>query len=379
MKKIVYMLLLGSIMCACGDEEGMLEPQMQLENLYTIVDDPDDAVKHHVYEIYEKYGVPVYFNDTIGKFFVKTDVTGNPYYRDEVLDLAWNFDSYDQSSTYEYDYCTDPAKQEEMLKAIELYLEDAAKPLWPFAFFVVDSARTVNKKTLVKTKWEDKYNLNNFRTIVLINGNWDWEEDEPAEVMTEMKQAYVINKISNFSVEVAEFGSVSNRFYDKYFGDLYAVDSTVLITGNYAEVNAEGSRLSHYDYQITSIGNFDARDYWVNQMETTPPNADFYTRAYLEPDHFSLNRYDEEQKALFAKLGQDILGGYGFVDVYVFRGGRLYEEAPEDAGKDMQYFVRTILSSSDAEFRAEWGDYPRVMQKYEILYRLLTEKLGLEL
>lgn len=374
MKKIVYMLLLGSIMCACGDEEGMLEPQMQLENLYTIVDDPDDAVKHHVYEIYEKYGVPVYFNDTIGKFFVKTDVTGNPYYRDEVLDLAWNFDSYDQSSTYEYDYCTDPAKQEEMLKAIELYLEDAAKPLWPFAFFVVDSARTVNKKTLVKTKWEDKYNLNNFRTIVLINGNWDWEEDEPAEVMTEMKRSYVINKISNFPVEVAEFGSVSHDYYDKYFGNTDLASGEVLTIGNREEVDAEGSGLSHYDYIVSAIGSFDEIEQHFGSH-----NTDFFTRAYLRPDYFIYDTYSPEDKALLAKLGRDILGGHGVVAVNEYSGYVAYEEMPADEGKDMQYFVRAILSSSDADFRAEWGDYPRVMQKYEILYRLLTEKLGLEL
>ena len=50
------------LMIACS-KESTLESRINLDELYVIQDDPDDPVKHRIYEIYETYGIPVYFND----------------------------------------------------------------------------------------------------------------------------------------------------------------------------------------------------------------------------------------------------------------------------------------------------------------------------
>ena len=73
MRNAIY-LILALLILGCEKENG-LTSQIELENLYEIKDDPSDPIKHRVYEIYDRYGVPVYFNDTIGKIFVKRDVT----------------------------------------------------------------------------------------------------------------------------------------------------------------------------------------------------------------------------------------------------------------------------------------------------------------
>ena len=111
MRNAIY-LILALLILGCEKENG-LTSQIELENLYEIKDDPSDPIKHRVYEIYDRYGVPVYFNDTIGKIFVKRDVTGKDVYRYETLDLAWGFTSYNRL-TYTYEYMTDP----ELLKII---------------------------------------------------------------------------------------------------------------------------------------------------------------------------------------------------------------------------------------------------------------------
>ena len=72
------------LMIACS-KESTLESRINLDELYVIQDDPDDPVKHRIYEIYETYGIPVYFNDTIGRIFLKTDVHGQPVYQYEKL------------------------------------------------------------------------------------------------------------------------------------------------------------------------------------------------------------------------------------------------------------------------------------------------------
>ena len=56
-------------MIACS-KESTLESRINLDELYVIQDDPDDPVKHRIYEIYETYGIPVYFNDTMGNRFI---------------------------------------------------------------------------------------------------------------------------------------------------------------------------------------------------------------------------------------------------------------------------------------------------------------------
>ena len=53
-------------MIACS-KESTLESRINLDELYVIQDDPDDPVKHRIYEIYETYGMKnwIWLGDTI--------------------------------------------------------------------------------------------------------------------------------------------------------------------------------------------------------------------------------------------------------------------------------------------------------------------------
>ena len=52
---------------------------------------------------------------------------------------------------------------------------------------------------------------------------------------------------------------------------------------------------------------------------------------------------------------------------------------PMDEDDDLNVFMREMLRFSREEFETLWGDYPLVMQKYDILYDLLTNEFGVEL
>ena len=94
-------MLLACLLLACQKEDG-ITPGTGFENLYTIQDDPNDSIQHKRYELYTTYGVPVFFNDTIGKVFVKTDVNGDSVFRYETLDLNWAFNGTNSGSvTYQ--------------------------------------------------------------------------------------------------------------------------------------------------------------------------------------------------------------------------------------------------------------------------------------
>ena len=85
---------------------------------------------------------------------------------------------------------------------------------------------------------------------------------------------------------------------------------------------------------------------------------------------------DEEELAFLAKLGRYGVGVFGFV-----YGNPIYPgtRAPQDVSSDLDSYISAMLSKSPDEFREEWNHCPLVMEKYEILYRVITEELGIEL
>lgn len=322
MRRLVY-IYFWLMMIACSQEE-TLESRINLDELYTIQDDPDDPVKHRIYEIYDTYGIPVYFNDTIGRIFLKTDVHGQPVYQYEKIDLAWGYDSYAKLE-YRYQYIIDPEKQLEILTWIEQYLKDAGKALFPFCFFVPESVTAKNMDNREVTEVDQQFMIG-FRTLTMIMGNWT--EGSPGDILLDMKRSMVTQKIKNYSEDLAYFNKVSdaNWYGQKYWSDL--------------------------DNTITR--------YW--KCDVLNPD---YT-GYLTGEALETARIE----------ARPITGRFGFVMGSEWGGGLF---TPYDTQKDLDCFVKVILSVSDEVFRKQWGTCPLVMEKYEVLYRIITEKLGVEL
>ena len=125
-------MLLACLLLACQKEDG-ITPGTGFENLYTIQDDPNDSIQHKRYELYTTYGVPVFFNDTIGKVFVKTDVNGDSVFRYETLDLNWAFSGTNSGSvTYQVTRLTDPGLMMKSLRFAEIFLKNSQQALYPY-------------------------------------------------------------------------------------------------------------------------------------------------------------------------------------------------------------------------------------------------------
>ena len=87
MRTIFY--IVGCLLLLGCQKEDALESKIDYVNLYEITDSPEDSVQHLRYELYKNYNVSVYFTDTVGKYFLKNDIYGNPVYRYELLDLSF--------------------------------------------------------------------------------------------------------------------------------------------------------------------------------------------------------------------------------------------------------------------------------------------------
>lgn len=326
MKKLIYILSIF-LLLACNREE--LDNPVFYENLYTIQDDPSDPVKHRIYGIYEKYGAPVYFNDTIGKYYVKDDVYGNPYYRYELIDLNWHFYSDDsKTATYKIYYQTDPEHQMVSLDFVEKLLKNISRPIQPHAIFIADSIRFMKQGT---GSGYTVYSVQ-FRSVTVagLSGKTELQKDSLIDNIT---RSLISMKISRFKGQLYKFYSVSKTaWFGKQWRELGPV-----WTGTWGP----------------SIFSQWAKDYL---MAGTPWDAPL-TEEQVEA------KRDEVRK---------IIGQYGFVG-----GNDVY--SPENTSRDLELYMAEILSCDRAEFTRRWKNCPLVMRKYEILYHLLKEELDYEL
>ena len=53
--------------------------------------------------------------------------------------------------------------------------------------------------------------------------------------------------------------------------------------------------------------------------------------------------------------------------------------SPDNMEDDLNGYITEILQHSKEEFEQLWGDSPLVMKKYEILCKIITDELGVEL
>jgi len=331
MKNVIY-LILAFLVLGCEKESG-LTSNIKLENLYVIQDDPSDPVKHWVYEIYKEYGVPVYFNDTIGQVFVKKDVNGKNVYRYETLDLAWKFTSYN-GLTYVYEYMTEPEEQLKALGIIEEYLKIASKPLRPFNFFVTRSATTINRNDEKNIYSYGDYVF--FYRTVLMTG--DWSEIQISSLPEIMRRAMVKNKITNYKDLLAAFNAVSNKVW---YGNSWA--------------------------------KLDAN--WYDYVKTTDWPQYYFSPGALADTWYGAKEMTAEELKEFRAAVRSAMGQFGFVSYH----SNTSTNTPEDEERDLVTYIAEMLNHSRNEFEELWGNSPLVMEKYEILYSIVAEELGVEL
>ena len=320
MKYVIYLVLVF-LFLGC-EKEDALTSKIKLENLYVIEDDPNNPVKHRIYDIYTQYGVPVYFNDTIGKVFVKTDVTGKDVYRYETLDLAWGFTSYSDVK-YNYEYLIDPDEQLKALGIIEEYLRVASKLLYPFNFFVTKSATIVDQKDSKKLYEKGAYTIN-YRTVLMTG---DWTEDLVASLPETMMREMVKSKILNYKDQLAAFNDVSDKVW---YGEMWT----------------------------------DLDPHWYDYVDGTDKPRWYFSPSALDDSWFGVASMEPEELAEFRAAIRLAIGQFGFVSAGKFTS----LSSPSDSETDLVAYISEMLNHSKAEFEKLWGNSPLVMENITIIF-----------
>ena len=311
------------VLISCN-KEAQIVPSLEFDNVYEIKSDTDDPVKMRVYDIYKKYKIPVFFNDTIGQVFVMNDVKGNPIYHTERVNLEWSFFGYEKTH-YDYTYMSTNQEKLDALDIIEEFLTKSNAALHPFSSLVVKSARIMEQEVQRSQIVNGNY-LIGFRSI-LMSGNWS--AATKLALPESMKRDMVLNKINNYPSDVAEFGAVSTALW----------------------------------YGRKSWNSLD------NSIPTTWQDANA-----LVPTWSGISRYTAAELDQMRANARPVIGRFGFV-----RGAAGINLTPSNATEDLGFFVVEMLKYPHEEFLQLWGHSPLVIKKYNILKNLIENKMNVKL
>lgn len=340
MRNVIYILLI--VLISGCQKEDALKPNLEYDHLYVIEDDPSDPVKHRVYEIYKQYDVPVYFNDTIGKIFMKNNIHGNPVYRYETLDLGWSFTSY-SNTKYHYEYMIEAEERMKALDIIENYLKLASKALYPYNFFVVKSASTEDTQGGIKNYKAGDFVIN-FRSLLMTG---DWVSSGVEGLPADMRREMVKNKIMNYKDLLSAFNNTSKaEWYDVSYKSLNPNHFDALVVPNEFE--------------------------W--KYETMAPPEYYFGPGCFETNWWGAKEFTLEGLENFRAAVRLKIGLWGFVSSG-YTGG----STPIDTEHDLTAYISEMLNYSREEFGELWGASPLVMKKYDILYEIVANELGVEL
>lgn len=344
--RLIYALMIMLTFSACTGEDE-IKGEMSLTNPFTVSDDLNDSIQHKRFEIYEKYGVPVYFNDTIAKTDQGLDRNGAPVIQYETIDLNWGFESYNRDTKYKYDYIASDTEKMQALKFVDKFLQNCSKPMRPFSIMLAD---TLTVKTTSKTT-KPQYHVG-FRTVVF----------------TQLKDINSDAKIDSLSQSV-----INNMVKDK-----------VAANANVCEQFAEVSSKNHYYnknlkiddnphiQQLLSIN-------WTFSLSCLYDDPPFHPipqmrnirERLVEEGH--VPTIDKAYELVDGAVRE--LGNWGFI--HPSRKFDYY--SPGSADEDREIYLEGILYLGEKRFEERYGSMPLVMKKYTILKNYIKNVLGVQL
>lgn len=110
--RLIFWCCVLVVLWSCSDDDS--GTMRELVNWFEIKDNPNDELQHLTYQIYEEYGIPIFYNDTIGSEVRGKNADGSPNIYYEVLNGG-----YKLLSTQELSYAN-PQNRNNIKIGIEL-------------------------------------------------------------------------------------------------------------------------------------------------------------------------------------------------------------------------------------------------------------------
>ena len=308
----LFICLFAVLAWGCGDNDDDFSPSNGEKN-WLILEDSEDPIDHQRYEIFKNTGIPIYYNDTIGSETRYSVASGGEYTYYEVLQVFYSPGSTTpSSSSARYALVADREK----VKPVLDFLEEEILPYIPETFYVpsillVDTLVTPNGDT---TSYKGLNTVVLSRTCAFDS----FSETDKKLYKGNFLSTLIASSLSSLETEwlEEEFYAVTYRVNPDNTAKLYSTGTSIIGT---------------YVYQA-------------------------YTGLNVEAEN-------------------QTIGGLGFITTYRTpnpnSSERLWEVPTKE--QDMRSFCLEILSYSEAEFEEKHGEYPVVMEKYQVMRDKLEE------
>jgi len=310
----IFLCVLALCCWQCNDNDDA-EPSGADRNWY-VISPSDDPLDGLIYEVYREKYVPIFYNDTIGRE-KRIDKFGQEWTYYEILDPNYTIESVHANVNYVLS-----GDREKLKTGVEFLRDEVLGRLpeivQPKCFLLVDSV------------------------FLYGGGEFDWQIDWRLGVMYRGAGCTLIgidtlNHMSTsgridlvYDIISEEIGAYLKYHHSDSLNTFYKYSNATISTGAYGVVIC--------DYMSDSPGYGDDWKYW-------------YEYGFLS--------YDE-------------LSDFWINDDF---WGSKYT-TPSQA-QDVRDFVVAIITMTDTEFEAEYGEYPVVMRKYELLKDLVRSLMNM--
>lgn len=339
MKYIFFSIVVFGVCCLWGcNKEEDLSPSNIDRNWFVLQDNPNDAVAHKCYELYEKWGIPIFYNDTIGRE-EQTDYFGNSFVNYEVLQLFYSASSYPSGiySLFPQEDKNDLLPMLEMMDKV--ILPRLQKEMKITSILLVDTLKVAG---LAIGSYADKQQYRGFNTWALkaVRQPGNMTEEEWEDYGINILIDLVKNKL-NFS----DFLAISNQFGAKYSETSDSKYSYALSSGS-----------SNYTWGFP---------FGINV-------AEFFAGIRLEDEN-----YQKETDLAYLNMPEGLcLETYGILKPLE---GSPTENIPKylwyipKQQQDIDDYCKAVFEYSPSEFQTKYANYPWCLQKYEIVKKLFED------
>lgn len=315
-----YILFIGLFFfISCSKEDG-LNPSHEDRLWFVIEDDPQDALQHEIFKVYSDWGIPVFYNDTLGHEERGYNKYGEPIVYYKILDLNYSLNTPTNAIGVLDKYPVLMQDEADILAGVK-FVDEVLLPVIPECFFV--------------------------RSILLLDSLYE--------------EQYGNKKLQKFhqAMETLALGSVpSIAKMSKEEQTVRANEIVTYLTLNYLNKNSTDENMAAFrKVSYDPVKQWSFYEMWV--------------RKPLYPGYKCL---EPARWEVYGFLDYDHSRGASVTDPDV--NNWYYCLVKESV--DVEAYIMAVLSYSKSEFTEKYKAYPKVMEKYRLMCEILTS-IGFEL
>lgn len=313
MKYTLFIIGILFFFSAC-DKEDALESSYLEKDWFTPRDNPNDPLQHRAFEIFTKWEIPVFYNDTIGRQDRGTDRKGRPLVFYKVLDLNYNLNNPENVYSLKDKHSSLIKDEDDIMAGID-FIDQKLLPVLPEQFYIHS---ILLLDSLYEDNWGTKTHFNVYASLeaLAVAGVPD------IAAMTEDEQKDRANEI--------------------------AVYLTVNYLAGHESEELEAFRRESYDPVLEKS---------IYGLNVCPPRYPGY--ICVPPDRWEVYGFLDYDRTKYNSLSDP--------DPANWRYTLLKEE------KDIETYIDAVLSWNENDFITQYAAYSKVLKKYRIIRGILLD------